>query len=335
MADGTSVGIGYIHRFKFCCMFEQERQDALGLLSLLILHRWRFTAALFAGIIIALVLFILIPSRYRSYATVYPYNSFARDQLVSNPQFGHEVDSDRLLQILESNDIRSSICKEFNLVRYYDIDTARFDWEDKLAEYFYRDISFTRTRYLSVNIMAEMEDPELSRTVVNRIIELTNDFQAKVYTQNIRKEVEYLQSNLAQQQLRVDSIEKQIYALKKPDQPMHILYNHLLAAGKEQPKPEVFQFVDSPELEKLVEDYKFEYSKLLSLRDQARNIENQSRRPVPNLYIVDHPRASHKRIYPRLTILLPICTVSALVITLVILLLSDQISKIKKSLPKS
>ena len=135
-------------------LFEEEKQDSLDVFRFLYFNRKAIIYAFIVGGIIAGAVSFMLPKKYKSTGILYPPNSYVRDRLIENPQFGHELEVEHLIQILESSNVRDSVIAQFNLAAYYDVDTSSVQWKDKLNEYYVSDVSFQRSPYISVIIEA-------------------------------------------------------------------------------------------------------------------------------------------------------------------------------------
>jgi hypothetical protein len=56
--------------------------------------------------------------------------------------FGYDVEADRILQLLQSQEIQDSINAKFDLVSYYELDTLDERWRDELRKEFFANINF-------------------------------------------------------------------------------------------------------------------------------------------------------------------------------------------------
>lgn len=129
---------------------------------------------------------MLIPKEYKSLAIAFPPGSITLDQNSENPNFGYDIEADRLLQILQSTEIRDSVIKKFNLIEYYSIDSTDQDWLSKLTLKYQKDIEFKRTTFMSIVISCQTKDAELSAAIVNHILYMADKVREKIYKQNVK-----------------------------------------------------------------------------------------------------------------------------------------------------
>src|SRR5690606_20772606 len=138
---------------------------------------------------------LLTDKKYRSTAIIYPGNTYLRDEVISNPQFGTERESEQLMQMLESESIRDSVVKKFDLVNYYELDTNSIDWRERLTLKYIRDINCFKSKYMSIVISATTTKPELSAEIVNYITDVIDQYRESIFYENMHLELSYLQEN--------------------------------------------------------------------------------------------------------------------------------------------
>lgn len=255
-----------------------------------------FIGALLVGALIGGGVTFLMPKKYRSIAVVYPYNTHTKNDIISNPQFGYEVETEQLLQLLESASMRDRTIEKFRLYEYYQLDTNRRDWRTRLMMEYLNDVSFSRSRYLSVVISVTTKDPELSARIANFQVSEVDKYRASIFEENrkrelLNKEREYQQSEEAMGRLR-DSI----YGIKTNKQ--ELLYTFIENLNNENYRAD--EFVDDPALEKLVDQYIFLFRRNAELRRSYFEASERMQEPLPSVYVIDKASPSYKKVSPSL-----------------------------------
>ena len=279
-------------------LFDKEREDSHRLLAFLYKKRVAIVVGIFLGLLAGISLYVSMPKKYRSTAIVYPVNSFTRDQILSNPQFGHELESEHLMQLLESRSIRDSVINKFDLVQYYQIDQSQKDWNEKLTLHFIGDVKFFRSKYLSIVISAEMKDPELAAQVVNYIVEVVNDFRKEIFKENMQSELDYLAMTMNDYDKERDSIKNVIYAMDGAKENNFIIENYLLMSGKENYVAN--KFVSTPEAAELIEQYKSIDQEYRDAKLKYSDAKEMARRPLLDNYVIDTAYPTFKPVSPSL-----------------------------------
>src|SRR3990167_7781158 len=144
-------------------------------LHFLFRNRKLLIISLFTGGLLGGIITLFIPITYLSTAIVYPYSAYTKDNIIANPQFGLELETEQLLQLMESKSMRDRTIKHFKLYKYYQIDTNNISWESQLTLQYINDVSFERSKYLSVVINVQTRDPKLSAQIANFMENLDNE----------------------------------------------------------------------------------------------------------------------------------------------------------------
>jgi len=249
------------------------------------------------GALVALTVTFFLPKKYLSYAVVFPPNTNLGLNVLEDPRFGNSLDADQLMQVLESKQIKDTIIQMYDLQTYYEIDKTKKIWMQKLDKLFYRDVTFSKTRYYSIVISANMKDADLAANIVNSITEMVDVFRGRIMRQNQQAVYNYSKEQYIKQQLLVDSLKQVIYSKKGELNPGNILYNHLL----ENTKTDFYRtepFVDSQEMENLVEKYNYEYLVLVDLKGDYDKATRLMQKPFSKVFVVNKGIANYKKNSP-------------------------------------
>lgn len=261
------------------------------------------------GMVLGITAYIALPKTYKSIGIIYPANPNTRDQIISNPQFGHEIEVERLMQLLESRNIRTRVVKQFDLYSYYEIDTNELDWQERLNKRFINNIQFDRTKYMSIVISAELKDPNLASSVVNYIISVADDFRKEMYNQNIKSELQYLKEKRDEQEKRFKTVRSKIYELKDSTKAEDIIENFLNLSAKEQYYKS--DFINSVVITDLLEDFKTQKHKFMQYDIDYQQAVEVAKRPVLKNYVVDRAIPSYKKVSPSILLVIVGCFMGA------------------------
>lgn len=176
---------------------------------MLVRQRWRTFAVVALAAIVLSVVFsgpAFLKPRYRSQAVVYPMH-------IST--YSVESESDQLLQLLQSNAIRDSLVKRFNLVAHYGIDTTEKGGR-ALLNYMYNErVAIEKTRYESVDIRVTDEDPVLARDMVLAVVEQADALARRLQRTNSAEMLKVVRIGLANTRQRMDSVEARLDQLRR------------------------------------------------------------------------------------------------------------------------
>jgi hypothetical protein len=170
-----------------------------------------------------------LPKKYVSSALFFPPSFKVRDPMDISPQMGYNMEADRLIQMAQSSALRDSLIKEFNLNDYYKTDTNKAGWRDKIYNALSRDLTFERTRYMSVIIRAETKRPELSSELANGALSLLSRFWERLYKDNIIAPLSYAQHQYMQKNTEVSALLDSIHMLRSgnKEQSLEMMYKQL------------------------------------------------------------------------------------------------------------
>jgi capsular polysaccharide biosynthesis protein len=140
---------------------------------------------------------------YESTVVFYPatVNSISKALLSDNPsdktdvlEFGAEEQSDQLIQILHSDDIRDSVIRRFDLMKHYEIPgNAEFRYT-RLNKKYDKLIQFKRTEYMSVEITVRDKDPRMAADIANTIASLLDLTKNKIQREQADKSFQIVQT---------------------------------------------------------------------------------------------------------------------------------------------
>lgn len=185
-------------------MFQKAREstylESSSLLFLLVRWRKPLTIVLLTTLITAFVFSgpYFITPKFKSSVIFFPSstNSISKailEETTSEKQdilaFGEEEQAEQMLQILNSDDIRTSIISKYDLYNHYEIDKTDPYPVTRLYERFDENISFSRTEFMSVRIDVLDTDPQLAANIANDIASLLDSMTIKI--QHSRAEEAY------------------------------------------------------------------------------------------------------------------------------------------------
>ena len=196
-------------------LFTDEKFDTIRFLRFLFQKKWHILGTTLATALLALLVTFFIPAKYYSYGTIFPTASNSMDDVLQNPQFGYEVHADRLMQVLESEVLRDSIIGMFDLVNYYEVDTNKLDWKYDLDKKFVTDITFFRSKYMSIVIKARMKNPKLAADIVNAIIEMVDGLREKIFKDNATEALRIVENNYFRKVEEVNKLVDSIYTQRE------------------------------------------------------------------------------------------------------------------------
>ena len=189
--------------------------------------RWRkplFTIAILAVIISSIISSpVFIKPKYKSTAILFPTttNSVSKALLNENNvntqdilEFGEENAAEQMLQILNSDDIRTRIIKKYNLMRHYNIDsTSKYPYTKLFNEY-KNNISFERTEFMSVKIEVFDTDAQMAADISNDISNLLDTIKTKIQKERALQGLKIVEKEYNAKLIEIKQLEDTISRLR-------------------------------------------------------------------------------------------------------------------------
>lgn len=289
-------------------------------------YRKLWLVSIILGALMGTGITFFISPRYLSTAIVYPYNSQTRQDLVSNPQFGFEFESEQLMQLLNSQSMRDRTIEKFKLYDYYSIDTNENTWSAELTERYVRDVNIMRSKFLSVVINVTMKDPKLAANIANFQIDEVDKFRASIFEENRKADLEKSKEKMTKLESEVKALADSIYALKGGTD--DLLFNFMENLNNEDFDPS--GFIDSPELEKAFIDYRFTYDQFIAARNDYEKKNQAMEDPIPSVYKVDRAQPSYKAVSPSLPINIILGALALFALVFIVRFVMDKWQNLKQ-----
>ena len=168
--------------------------------------KWHLGVILLASVILAAIFsspFFITP-KFKSFAVVYPANI---------SEYSDESETEQMFQILQSQDIKDSVMKKFNLPKHYEIDPGYQYYRTAINYEYGQNVKINKTPYDAIRIEVLDKDPQLAADMVNAIIDF---FNLKVRAMHRGKYYEVIlmyENLLAQKQKNIDEIQDELIEL--------------------------------------------------------------------------------------------------------------------------
>lgn len=317
-------------------------------------YQWRkplIVIGLLAAIISSVVSFA-IPERYKSTVIMFPAttSSISKSLLAENPSakqdvllFGAEEEAEQMLQILNSDEIRDKICKKFDLLKHYKIDSTDRYKRTRLFEEFQSNITFKRTEFLSVKVEVLDVDPLMAANMANAIAGLLDSTTTRMQRERASKAFEivafeYMAKERDVKQL-ADSMNKinrmGMYDYESQSEVTSEQYAIAIAKGDERA-------IKSLEAKlKIISEYGSAYLSMrdnLSLQTKQLNLlkikfeeaKVDAEQEIPHKFIVNNAFPAEKKSYPVRWVIVAGSTSSSILIAIIFIIVFDTLNRYRK-----
>lgn len=333
----------------------QAADDFNSLNVLYFIYKWRKPLIVIGvlAIIISSIVALTIKEKYKSTVILFPAttSSISKALLTENTfknedvlQFGQEEEAEQMLQILNSDEIRTKICQKYNLMTHYGIDSTDKFKMTKLYDEYQGNITFKRTEYMSVKIEVMDRNPDTAAIIANNIAALHDS--AKIRMQRDRAyqalsivEKEY-KAKIADVQRLTDSIKVinnlGIYDYESQSERTNEQYVIAIAKGDQravkllEEKLKIIAMYGSAYVS-LRDNLFMQRKQLNTLKTKYEEAEVDAKAILPQKFVVSNAFPAEKKSYPVRWIIVVVSTLSSLLIAIILILLIENIRQFKTS----
>lgn len=143
---------------------------------------------------------------YKSQSRVYPTNTKA---------FSEESESEQMLEVINSTDIKRKMIETFNLMERYAIKSDdRYATTHVLKQYD-EYVSCSKTRFETIEISVLDADPQVAADMVDSLIVFYNAKMLEMRRERYRMELEGYQADLRRKQAEIDSLNRKMEVYRR------------------------------------------------------------------------------------------------------------------------
>ena len=317
--------------------------------------RWRKPIMISVGLAIIVstaVSFIMAP-QYKSTATVFPARSFSVSKLLIEQnignqehymQIGDEDDAEKLLQVLNSDQIKRLIADKYNLWENWKIEN------DKFAEHYLRlkwedHVRFRRTDFNSVKVEVYDYTANRAAEIANSIIDFCDSIKDKMTREVAMKAFTIVKEEYESTVLRMNELEDSLQSLRK----LGILdykndveaytksYAKSLEKGNSAGSKLLAQKLDTlkkyggayNQVSENLRKYRFKFPVIKAKYDEA-NVN--AYKSLPFKFIVDRATPNEFKAKPVRWLIVLISTASAFILSIVALTIGTKYKSLKQKI---
>lgn len=318
----------------------------------LILYLWnkKIPLLLLTGLaaIISIIVSYSIDNKYKSEVILFPAasSSVSHDLLSVNLakknilNLGEEEEVEQLLQVLNSDEIVNRIVDKYNLMDHYEIDPSDKFPYTKLYEEFSKNIKFTPTKFMSVQISVLDKDAQMAADIANDISSLVDTIRHKMQRERATEALALVEQEyktlLNQIQVLEDSLTViRSYGVVDYESQTEVFTNAYgqaildgndVAIRKLQSKLDILAKYGGAYVS--IRDYlEFEFEQLSNLKLKYAEAVVDATQTLPTKFIVNKAVKAEKKAYPIRWLIVVVSTFSAFILSLLFLVIYDAITK--------
>lgn len=328
--------------------------ESIKLLSKM--YKWRKPLIIVTSIaaILSIIVSFIIAPQYKATAIVFPSRTFSVSKLLIEQNLGaqedymdlgDEDDAEKLLQILNSTEIRQRVAEEFNLWENWKIKKDNVYASHYLKLKWDEMVSFKRTDYVSIRV--DVYDYEANRAahIANSIIRYADSVKFRMTKEVAKQALFIIEEEYANTLSRIKLLEDSLQVIRElgiidykaemtaysKSMAKAVAEGNKSAIANLQVKLDVLEKygMQYDDLFANLKKYRSKYPVIKQKYDEAK-VNYQ--RNLPAKFIVDYAMPNEKKAKPVRAIIVLVPTISAFLLALLYLLFSDRIVELKKKI---
>jgi uncharacterized protein involved in exopolysaccharide biosynthesis len=328
--------------------------ESIKLLAKIYTWRKKLIIVSFIAAILSIILSFVISPQYKATVIVFPSRTFSVSKLLIEQNqgaqedymdLGDEDDAEKLLQLLNSSEIRMRIADEYDLWTNWDIEKntvhsqhyLKLKWEDMVV--------FKRTNFVSIKVEVYDYVAERSAKIANSIVAYADTVKFKMTREVAKQALQITKDEYYNTIHRINELEDSLQAIKELgviDYQAEIkAYSKSMAkaveSGNQSGQKNVQVKLDLLKKYGLAYDnvygnlkkYRLKYPIIKNKYDEAMvNYSNA----MPSKFIVDKAIADEQKAKPYRWLIVLLSTTSAFFLALLYLILTERFTELKKKI---
>lgn len=330
--------------------------ESTGLLAFV--YKWRIPL-LIVGLITIICAFIFsspafITPLYKSSVILFPTstNSISKALLTENVsaekdvmEFGEDEQTERMLQILNSNRIRDKIISKYNLMEHYEIDTASPYKNTNLYKEYESNVNFRRTEYMAIKISVYDRNPSYAANIANDIAALVDSTINEIQHERAERALNIVEGEYVKFRNEINQLQDSLRNLMSSGvhdyESQAEMINRQLAIELAKGNTAAVRRLEN-KLKQLSEyggayltltnalEYDVEQFSLIKAKYKEAKVDAEE--ILPQKFIVNKAYEAERKSYPIRWLIVVVSTFSTMLFTLIIILIAENIGKLRKQI---
>jgi capsular polysaccharide biosynthesis protein len=319
---------------------------------LVMLYKWRkpIIIATAAAAIISAAVSFTIQERFKSTVILFAeqQHSFGA-QLVEFIQkedlltFGEEEDAERLMEVINSNQVIHRVIENFDLWSVYGINKGEIGSNSLISRVYQDNVSARLTKFGSIEIAVLDADPNRAKDMANFIAAYSDTVANKMRSDRALQAYQYADASLKEYTTYVKNREDSLHALQLmgvysyTDQIGALTGNYARAIAQGHPKRAqelknqlIFLSNYGMVYKKIEIEVTDGYERLGVLRKRHELLKIDAESNIPVMRIVDYAVAADKKSFPIRWLIVAMSSASMFVFIVIFLLIRDNIIRLRK-----
>lgn len=289
-----------------------------------IVRRWKlFLLVGVAVFIISAGVSLMIKPMYLSTVTLYPSSSVTAgaprlfEGEMTAVRFGDEGATEKVLQILMADTISDFIASKYNLMEHYGINPDERYPLSKLNERMNKNISFRKTRFMSVEVNVLDSDPKMAADMANDIAALIDSTFNRLLQDAGNKLLDVVESQYRQQSSVVMAYEDSLLASvaeQSGDDRFIPLVMSVAGKGLNAGTGDLY----TPQSLRFLLNYEMAIADQGLLRKRHIEARMAASEQLPYTLVLNRAKVSEKKAFPKRSSIVILSTLSVLLFLLII-----------------
>jgi len=326
--------------------------ESIKLLAKIYTWRKKLLIVTLIAVIVSVAVSFIISPQYKATAIVFPSRTFSVSKLLIEQNqgaqedymdLGDEDDAEKLLQILNSSEIRSKIADEYDLWANWQIKKnteysqhyLKLKWDDM--------VTFKRTNFVSIRIEVYDYVAVRSADIANSIVAYADSVKFRMTREVAKQALDITKDEYEATIARINELQDSLQAIKElgvlDNKEEITAYSRSMAKaiekGNESAQNKLQVKLDI--LKKYGTAYDAVYADLKKYRLKYPIIKNKYdealvnfNKPMPSKFVVEKATPNEKKAKPVKWLMVLISSVSAFLIALLYLLFTERFVELKK-----
>jgi len=326
--------------------------ESIKLLAKIYTWRKKLLIVTLIAVIVSVAVSFIISPQYKATAIVFPSRTFSVSKLLIEQNqgaqedymdLGDEDDAEKLLQILNSSEIRSKIADEYDLWANWQIKKnteysqhyLKLKWDDM--------VTFKRTNFVSIRIEVYDYVATRSADIANSIVAYADSVKFRMTREVAKQALDITKDEYEATIARINELQDSLQAIKElgvlDNKEEIAAYSRSMAKaiekGNESAQNKLQVKLDI--LKKYGTAYDAVYADLKKYRLKYPIIKNKYdealvnfNKPMPSKFLVEKATPNEKKAKPVKWLMVLISSVSAFLIALLYLLFTERFVELKK-----
>jgi uncharacterized protein involved in exopolysaccharide biosynthesis len=297
------------------------------------------------ALVLSIITSLLITPLYKSEVVLFPTSGSSVSNILSSQassgkytvyEIGDERETEKLLQILNSNEIRDRIIEKYNFSGHYGFSPGTKYLQTKLRTIYNNNVKFRKTPYNSVLIQVIDKNPQMAADIANDITALTDSAYHRITRGRSFETFRLVESAYNRSLSELKKMSDSLAVLNKlgildfeaQSERYHEAYGKALVENNPQALRQIDQKLSilsrygSPFLS-LKSEIEFESERLSLLKQRYAEAKLEYEQSIPYTFVVNKAELADIKTSPQRSLIVIIATLSAFLIGLMAMLLKD------------